>query len=165
MRVTIGIPFYNAEQTLAEAIRSVFAQTYTDLELLLLDDGSSDGSLAIAHAIRDPRVTVLSDGRNLGLARRLNQIAQLANGEYNARFDADDLMHSTRIARQVAFLDANPEYDIVDTGMFTIDKDNTVHGKRFCLPLTTDPVAWLERGVMNHSAVIGRTAWVSPQPL
>ena len=62
MRVTIGIPFLNSAATLTDAIRSVFAQTYTDWELILVDDGSQDNSLEIAGMVRDPRVRVLSDG-------------------------------------------------------------------------------------------------------
>src|SRR5512136_1054483 len=80
-RVTVGIPFYNAGQTLADAVRSVFAQTLTDWELILLDDGSTDRGLEFARSIDDPRVRVVSDGRNLRLAARLNQIAEFARAE------------------------------------------------------------------------------------
>ena len=58
MSVTVGIPFYNAEQTLSDAIRSVFAQTFEDWEMLLVDDGSNDQSIEIARAVRDPRLPV-----------------------------------------------------------------------------------------------------------
>ncbi len=164
MRVTIGIPFYNAKGTLADAIRSVFAQTYTDWELLLVDDGSTDGSLAIARAVKDPRVRVLSDGRNLGLPLRLNQIALLASGEYYARFDADDLMRPERITRQVEFLDAHPEFSIVNTGVYALGVDNAIYGKRDCCPLRMEPAEWVEHGVLNHSAVLGRTTWFLRNP-
>jgi glycosyltransferase involved in cell wall biosynthesis len=72
--MTIGIPFYNAEAYLGDAIRSIFAQTYHDWELILVDDGSTDRSLEIARAVRDPRVRVISDGQNRRLPYRLNQI-------------------------------------------------------------------------------------------
>jgi len=64
MSITIGMPFYNAEKYLADAIRSVFAQTYQDWELILMDDGSTDQSLEIAKSVDDPRVRVFSDGKN-----------------------------------------------------------------------------------------------------
>src|SRR5438045_1632919 len=91
--VSIGISFQNARATLADAVRSVLAQTCRDWELLLVDDGSSDGSLELARRIEHPRIQVISDGVNQGLASRLNQIALLARGTYLARMDADDLMH------------------------------------------------------------------------
>ncbi len=163
-RVTIGISFYNAEATLADALRSVFAQSFTEWELLLIDDGSTDRSLSLARAIHDPRVFVLSDGLNLGLPGRLNQIAQLAKGEYYARFDADDLMHSARLARQIEYLDAHPEYSLVDTGMYALDMANAIHGKRDCLPRVIEPAAWVEQGVPNHSSVLGRTTWFQRNP-
>ena len=124
----------------------------------------TDGSLAIVQAIRDPRVRVLADGRNLGLPARLNQQMQLARGEFYARFDADDLMHPTRLARQVEFLDAHPEYSLIDTGMYAIDAENTIHGKRFCEPLDYRPQIMIERGIMNHSAALGRVAWFRDHP-
>ena len=78
MRITIRILFHNCEQTLADAIRSVFAQTFHNWALILVDDGSIDGSLEIARKVSDSRVCVISDGVNKGLPSRLNQIARLA---------------------------------------------------------------------------------------
>src|SRR3990172_8588478 len=91
--LTIGISFYNAERTLGDAIRSVFAQNICEWELILIDDGSKDRSLNIAKAIVDPRVRVISDGKRMTLAPRLNQIAALAKAPLLARMDADDFMH------------------------------------------------------------------------
>ena len=80
--VTVAIPFYNAEAHLADAIRSVINQTYTNLEILLVDDGSTDHSLAIATSFVDNRIKVVSDGGNRGLVYRLNQSVLMAKGEY-----------------------------------------------------------------------------------
>ena len=102
--VTIGLPFYNDRLTLELAIKSIFAQTYKNWELILVDDGSTDGSLNIAKKITDKRVRIISDEKNKGLIFRLNQIASLAKGKYLARMDADDLMQPTRIEKQVEFL-------------------------------------------------------------
>src|SRR5579872_3545287 len=121
MRVTIGIPFYNAEQTFADAIRSIFTQTFRDWELLLVDDGSTDGSLAIAQAVQDTRVHVYYDGHRRGLASRLNQIAELARGEYLARMDADDLMHPERLARQIEALLKHAPADLVASAIYELD--------------------------------------------
>src|SRR5258708_1982955 len=95
--VTVAIPFYNAEATLHYAIESVIEQTFTDFDLILLNDGSKDASLSIARRyLCRPNTTLVDDGLNLGLAPRLNQIAAIARGQYLARMDADDLMHPER---------------------------------------------------------------------
>ena len=164
MRVSVGIPFYNAERTLADAIRSVFAQTSQRWELILVDDGSSDDSLSIAQAVRDPRVTVLSDGVNRGLVSRLNQIAQLARGDYLARMDADDLMHPKRLELQVQYLDANPEVDLVSAATYTIDGDNNLTGARGLGPLDARAEVALRGPQFVHPTVTGRTTWFRCNP-
>ena len=130
--ISIGIPFYNAEAYLEDAIRSVLAQTFQEWELILVDDGSSDGSLDIAKKYEqlDSRVLVISDGLNKKLPTRLNEIIKEAKFDFIARMDADDLMDVERLEKQYAFLSANPEYDLVTTGMYSIDQSNEVLGKR-----------------------------------
>ena len=131
--VTVVIPIYNAEPYLDNAIRSVINQTYTNWELMLLDDGSTDGSLAIAqrYADKDDRITVYSDGENKGLVPRLNQSIEMANGDYYARMDADDIMYVTRLEKQVAVLESNPMADLVFSSFMTIDKDNNIIGSGY----------------------------------
>lgn len=164
MRVSIGIPFYNSEATLAEAIQSVFAQTFTDWELILMDDGSTDRSLRIAESVRDARVHIVSDGCNCGLPYRLNQMTQLSRGEYIARMDADDLMHPHRIAAQVAFLDAHSEVDLVDTAIFSMDTNGRLAGVRGLTPLTPTPEAALRGALLLHPTVCGRARWFRENP-
>ncbi len=159
MRVTVAIPIYNAASTLADAVRSVFAQSYQDWELLLVEDGSRDDSLRVARSIRDPRVRVIHDGTNRGLQARLNQIAQEARGEYLARMDADDLMAPERLAHQVKLLDAVPEVDLVDTGAYTIDSENALLGARGITQIDQRPASALRYGVLFHPTVLGRTEW------
>jgi glycosyltransferase involved in cell wall biosynthesis len=154
----------NARRTLVDAVRSVLAQTHRDWELLLVDDGSTDGSLAIAQAIAEPRVRCISDGVNRGLVYRLNQIAGLARGKYLARMDADDLMHPGRIERQWRFLEANPQVDIVDTAMYTVDDDLTPLGIRGDCPLETSPEAVLRQGLFMHPTIMGRADWFRQHP-
>src|SRR5699024_7083751 len=104
--ITIGIPFFTDESYLDMAIRSIINQTYQDWVLLLVDDGSSDGSLGIAkkYEEKDSRISVISDGENKKLPYRLNQIAQLTKTPYLARMDADDIMHPERIEKQLGIL-------------------------------------------------------------
>ena len=162
--VTVGIPFYNARETLADAVRSVFAQTLTDWELVLVDDGSTDTSLEIARSVADPRVHVVSDGRNLRLAARLNQIVALARAEFVARMDADDLMRPDRLAMQAELLARNPSVDVVGTGMYILDGDGRPVAKR--LPSTVPPSArqLLTGTGLMHATVMGRTDWFRRNP-
>ncbi len=124
--VTIGIPFYNCEDTLANTIRSLFAQSFQDWELVLVDDGSTDSSLSIARSIDDVRVHVIADGINKGIGARRKQIVDLADGKYLAWQDADDMMHPDRLRVQYDFLEKHSEIDIVDTSYFTIDPKHNI---------------------------------------
>jgi glycosyltransferase involved in cell wall biosynthesis len=164
VRVTIGLPFYNAERTLGDAVRSIFAQTLDDWHLLLVDDGSSDRSLEIASGIREPRVSVLSDGANRGLAHRLNQIAGLAESEYVARMDADDLMHPDRLRRQVSFFESFPDTDVVGTATYTIDKYSRPLGQRGSQPIDTRVNSMLKHSMLVHPTVMARSAWLLENP-
>jgi len=162
--VTVGIPFYNAGSTLADAVRSVLAQTLDDWELVLVDDGSTDGGIEVARSLRDSRVRVVSDGRNRGLSARLNQIAEFARSKLLARMDADDLMHSDRLAVQVEYLDRNPKVDVVGTGMYILDGDGRPVAKR---PASTAPLtarSVLTGACLMHATVMGRTDWFRQNP-
>lgn len=164
MAVTVGLSFLNVRAYLADAVRSVFAQTHDDWELLLIDDGSTDGSIEVVRELDDPRVRLLSDGSNRGLGARLNQITALARGAYLARMDADDLMHPARLARQLAFLRANPGVDVIDTATFTVDDDLTPLGVRGDRPLDVRPAAVLRNGLLIHPTVMGRVEWFRAHP-
>ena len=104
--VYVGIPFYNAEKYLDYAIRSVLNQTYTNWKMTLIDDGSTDSSLALARKYTsDTRVKVISDGRNKGLVYRLNELVKLSDCKYFVRMDADDIMHPQRLEKQLRYLE------------------------------------------------------------
>lgn len=107
--VSVLLPVFNGERYLRAALDSVLAQTFSDFELLLLDDGSTDRTLAIArsYARLDPRVRVHTRG-NRGLVATLNELLALARGEFAARMDADDVCLADRLERQVAWLRAHP---------------------------------------------------------
>lgn len=158
MRVTVEIPFCNNAGTLADTIRSVFAQTFQDWELILIDDGSTDCSLAIAKSVTDPRVRVIENSDNRGVAARLNQMAPLAQGEYVARMDADDVMHPDRLSQQVEYMDSHPEVDVLGTAMYTIDGRNLVSGMRGAGGMTATP-ADIVRTNLCHPTVMARAEW------
>lgn len=112
--VSVILPFYNAARHLGEAIQSILCQTYPDFELILIDDGSSDGSAAIARSFTDPRIRFVRQ-QNAGLAATLNKAIGLARYDFIARMDADDLSFPERFEKQIAFLDAHPECGMVGT--------------------------------------------------
>src|SRR6201989_3102104 len=101
--ISIAMPFFNSCGTLALAIRSMLQQSFEDFELLLCDDGSSDGSLDIARGFKDPRVIVWSDGNRRRLAARLNECIDCSRGFYLARMDADDVAFPARLPLQLTF--------------------------------------------------------------
>ena len=115
-RVSVLLPFHNAGAVLHAAISSIDQQTFTDRELLLIDNASSDESPVIAQrwADRDPRIKVLHEPR-IGIAHALNTGLAQAKGRYIARMDADDISHPDRLAQQVAYLDAHPEIGVLGT--------------------------------------------------
>jgi glycosyltransferase involved in cell wall biosynthesis len=121
--VSIGLSMHNAADTIVPAVRSLLAQTFADWELLLIDDGSSDGSAELARSFGDKRIQVFAEGHQLGLAARLNQAIDLARGRYFARMDADDIAYPERLARQVAYLQAYPEIDLLGAGMMVFEDD------------------------------------------
>jgi len=126
MTVTVSVimPVYDAERFLAEAVESVLQQTYTDFELVAINDGSNDGSLDMlkTYADRDPRVKIISRP-NTGIVGALNDGLAAATGEFVARMDADDVALPDRFARQVDYLRADPEVVAVGCGCLLTDVD------------------------------------------
>lgn len=155
--VTIAIPIYNAKDYIGYAIQSAINQTYSNWELLLMEDGSNDGSdlIAKSYSIKDSRIKFVSDGLNKGLIYRLNQSINMASGKYYARMDADDIMHVTRIEEEVAYLKSHPEVDVCGSSIMTIDNNNNIIGSGHS-----------EGYVMGfiHPTVMGRTEWFKNNP-
>lgn len=115
-RVSVVLPVYNAGEPLRRAVDSIVAQTYTDWELVAVDDGSTDGSGAVLddYARRDPRIRVIHQENQRQVAA-MNRAIGEARGEFVARMDADDRSYPERFARQVAYLDAHPEVGVLGT--------------------------------------------------
>lgn len=127
-QITIAMPIYNAGSYLRPAVLSILQQTIADWELIIIDDGSSDGSSESIGDIQDLRVRVLADGLNRGLAARLNEAIDLARGRYLARMDQDDISYPERLARQLAMLEQNSELDLVACRCVSIDAKNRLVG-------------------------------------
>jgi glycosyltransferase involved in cell wall biosynthesis len=120
--VSVLLPVYNAQRYVAEAVESILAQSFSDFELIIVDDGSTDGSLRILRrfAARDPRVRLVSR-ENRGLVATLNEMIAMARGELLARMDADDISLPDRLALQVDYLRNHPDVVCVGGGQIWID--------------------------------------------
>jgi GT2 family glycosyltransferase len=129
-RVTVLMPVYNAERYLKLAIESILAQTFSDFEFLIVNDGSTDRSRQIISSYRDPRIRYVENECNLGLTRTLNRGLHLAACDLIARQDADDVSYPDRLRRQVEFLDAHPETALVGAQTRIIDEDGRPNGLR-----------------------------------
>ncbi len=112
--VSVVLPVYNGGAYFAESIQSILTQTYTNIELIVIDDGSTDNSSEIIRTFPDPRIRFYGQS-NQGLPATLNRAIRLSNGKYIARQDADDVSFPMRIQRQVDFFERNPEYGVVGT--------------------------------------------------
>jgi len=158
--VTIGILFKDPGPLLVSAIKSVFSQTISDWELILINDGSKDNSIKIIEKIKDPRVIIIDDGKHLGLIARLNQIINISRGEYIARMDADDMMHPRRLEEQLRILEGKPEIDVIDTGAFIINKSREPLGIIGIKDQDyKNKMRALKWGVVLHPSVMAKRRW------
>jgi Glycosyl transferase family 2 len=113
--VSVLMAVYNGQQYLPEAIESILSQSFTDFEFLVIDDGSEDSSLAIIQSYRDPRICLIRNATNRGLAASLNLGIAAATGRYIARMDADDVSLPARLSRQVDFMEAHQNVGVCGT--------------------------------------------------
>ena len=126
-RVSVILSAYNEERNIRRSVASILEQTFTDFELILLDDGSTDNTWEIIQEFDDPRIREENLGR-VGRNKALNRGLNLARGEYIAIMDADDESLPERLNRQVAFLDLNPMISILGTCYF---KNDAMRSERF----------------------------------
>lgn len=115
--VSVLMPVYNSESFLASSLQSILAQDYPNLEVIIVDDGCTDQSMDIAQSFLDPRIVIIKNPENIGLAASLNRAITVSTGEFLARMDADDIAHPSRISRQVSFLLDHPHVDVLGTSM------------------------------------------------
>lgn len=131
--LTIILPVFNGGHVLTYAVQSIVDQTFRDWELLIIDDGSSDGMVEALPQLSDARIRLLSDGKNKGLSVRLNEGVQQAQGRYFARMDHDDICHPDRFAEQISYLQVHDEVDLLGSYCVTINEQNEIIG---ALPLS-----------------------------
>ncbi|GHU75207.1 hypothetical protein FACS189461_1020 [Spirochaetia bacterium] len=121
--VSVIIPCYNCEKYVAQAVWSITNQTYTNVEILITDDCSTDGTYHLLESITetDARIQLFHNDKNLNIVCTLNNMIEKAKGVYIARMDADDISLPERIERQVQFLETHPDYGICGCSAWHID--------------------------------------------
>ena len=124
--ISIILPAYNAEKTIGEAIQRIIDQTYKDWELLIINDGSIDGTKTVIQSYHDPRIKYFENEGNKKLIYTLNRGLELATGEYIARMDADDVALPERLEKQVRFMDMHPDVVASGCGMYEFIEARTI---------------------------------------
>jgi glycosyltransferase involved in cell wall biosynthesis len=158
--VTVAMPIYNPGKHLRLAVLSIVKQTFSNWEFLIIDDGSTDNALQDIMDIKDARIRIICDGVNRGLAARLNELIDLARGQYLARMDQDDVSYPERFARQIEALQNDSRLDLVATRTITINESNEATGL-FPYSISHDNICarpW--RGFyFTHPTWMGRIEW------
>lgn len=124
--ITVIMPCYNSDKYIGDAIRSILDQTYSNLELLVLDDGSDDNTRLVVDSFQDNRIKLLVENVNKGIVFQLNKGLNLAQGRYIARMDADDISMPNRFEKQVAFFEdqKNKNIQVLGTDAICIGESN-----------------------------------------
>jgi len=111
-KITVLMPVYNTERFVSAAINSILKQSFIDFEFLVLDDGSTDGTVAKVEAFTDKRIRFIRNTKNKGVALTLNHGIELAKGKYIVRMDADDISYPNRLSEQFRFMESNPRVGV-----------------------------------------------------
>ena len=158
--VSIGMPVLNSESTLRVAIQSILNQDFSDWELLLIDDGSTDETAKIIRSYADPRIRAVADGTHRGHGARLNQAVDISHGKYFARMDGDDISFPERLALQVGYMTRNPEIDLIGGRILVFGCDGYVTGIRGTQVSHEQICRWPWSGFhLAHPTWLGRIEW------
>ena len=128
--ISVLMGVYNCASTVEEAVQSIIDQTVTDWELIICDDGSSDDTFAVVSSLaeKEPRIVLIRNEHNMGLAPTLNNCLRTARGTYTARMDGDDICAPDRFEKELAVLEADPDCAVVSCGMLSFDEEG-VYGQ------------------------------------
>lgn len=154
-KISVVLPVYNGANYLKEAIESILRQTFSDFELIIVNDGSTDNSLQIINEYIDPRI-ILINQPNKGFPESLNIAIASCSGKYIARMDQDDISLPHRLMEQYLFLESHPSVSVLSNAVEYIDDQGNVLGRSF--PVTNSMAVkkkLLKSGnVINHPSVI-----------
>ena len=160
-KISVLMGIYNCAATLPEAIECILAQTVTDWELILCDDGSGDNTYAVAQEYRDrypDQIILLQNEKNMGLNYTLNHCLSRAGGEFIARMDGDDLCAPDRFEKELKALEENPQMAVVSTEMTYFDETGT-WGRSHAIPLP-EPKHFVYGTPFCHAPCMARRAAV-----
>lgn len=155
-KVSIIMGVYNCESTVAESIESILNQTYTNWELIIRDDCSTDNTYEIVKAYADKypeKIKFKKNKQNITLAPTLNKCLSDVSGKYIARQDGDDLSHKDRLKEQVEFLENNPNIDLVGTNMVSFD-ENGEKGIHKSVPYPTKKDYIKHCAIFSHATIL-----------
>jgi glycosyltransferase involved in cell wall biosynthesis len=160
-KISVIMPVKDGEKYLSEAVDSILAQTNTNYEFIIIDDGSTDATPSILNGYIDPRIVRIKNKQNVGIPTSLNEGIALAKGEYIARMDADDISLPERFEKQAAYLDHHLQIGVVGSSIKTINEQGHIIGSS---SFSNDPelMEWvlLFGSPMAHPSVMMRTALV-----
>jgi glycosyltransferase involved in cell wall biosynthesis len=162
-KVTVLMSVYNGERFLHESIESILGQTWSDFEFLIINDGCTDNSRDIILSFNDPRIRLVDNLSNIGLTKSLNRGLQLAQAEYIARQDADDISFPGRLERQVQFLDEYPDVALLGTRARAIDENGKPRKTNLLrIPVSLLAIRWylMFQNAFIHSSVMFRRSIV-----
>ena len=135
-KISVLMPVYNGDQFLDKSIKSVLNQTFNNFEYIIINDGSTDGSLKIIESYRDSRIKIINYSKNRGITFALNNGLDVAKGDYIARQDQDDISYPNRFMLQIEYLENN-DVDLIDTNFIFIDENDNYlqdYEKRYFSP-------------------------------
>jgi glycosyltransferase involved in cell wall biosynthesis len=152
---------HNGDAYLVQALNSILSQSFSSFEFIVIDDASTDGTAGILgdYARREPRICLLSNQKNIGLAWSLNRGLKQAKGKYIARMDADDISLPLRLERQFSFMEEHPAVGVLGTAVEVIDSAGQVIGQRI-YPLDPIVIRWrlaFENPLCHPTVMIRRT--------
>lgn len=136
--VSVNMPCYNCSKYIKQSIDSILNQTYTNFELIIIDDGSTDNSVEVIKEFSDKRIKLFENITNQGIVYSRNRAVENSKGKYIAILDSDDIAYPTRIEKQLNFMESNPDFAMTGTWFDIIDENGIFNGEIVKLPIDSN---------------------------
>jgi len=164
--VSVLIPVYNSSKFLDEAVKSIICQTYANIEIIITDDGSTDDSLDVIRRYKDNRIKLITHEKNQGLIFTRNEAVAMAQGEYIAFLDSDDISSPDRIEKQLKFLEENTDFGMTGSWVQMIDEKGNRLNDSLKFPAKPEeiPVILLFKNYFTTSSIMVRKSCLPDQP-
>lgn len=162
--ISVIMPAYNCEKYIADAIKTVLSQTYSNFELIIVNDCSVDGTEMIIRQFSDQRIRYFRNDKNLGVSATRNKGVKEAYGTIVALLDADDLWEPNKLEKQLHFMQANPQADFVFTASAFIDQNGKNYDYIFHVPSAVNKKSLLKQCVISCSSVFIKKAYLEQYP-